>query len=70
MGKTLCDLKKELKHDLDAYIQLVCLPRFVCTKCGRVANAKKLVCHPHKIAEVGVTLPEHAREIAWVAADA
>jgi hypothetical protein len=49
MSKTLCELKKYLKHDLDAYILLVYQPHFVCTKCGRVANKKKYLCQPQKI---------------------
>jgi hypothetical protein len=60
MGKTLCDLKKELRHDLESYIQLVCAPQFVCTKCGRVANSKKSLCHPHKITEGIIAFHERA----------
>lgn len=60
MGKTLCDLKKELKHDLDGYIQLVCSPRFICTKCGRVANSKKSLCEPHRISSGIIPFTEPA----------
>lgn len=49
MGKTLCELKKALKHDFDSYVLLVCRPRFVCKDCGRAANKKKYLCHPIKI---------------------
>lgn len=51
MSKTLCERKKDLKHDLDAYVQLVCPARFVCAKCGRVANKKKYLCEAEKIEE-------------------
>lgn len=47
--KTLCDLKKRLKDDLQMYVQLVNQPTHVCKKCGRVANDKKLLCKPLKI---------------------
>jgi hypothetical protein len=48
MAKSLCDMDKLLKKDIDAYIALVDQPRFVCTKCGRVANKKKNLCEPKK----------------------
>ncbi len=31
MSKTLCERKKDLKHDLEAYMQLVCPARFAPT---------------------------------------
>lgn len=49
MGKRLCDLKKSLKTDFDSYMKLVNEPSHVCTKCGRAANCKKLVCAPMKL---------------------
>lgn len=49
MSKTLCERKKELKHDLESYVQLVCPARFVCGNCGRVANKKKYLCEPERI---------------------
>ena len=52
MSKTLCDLKKRLKGDLAAYVQLVNRPTHVCKKCGRVANDKQLLCKPLKIVAV------------------
>ncbi len=70
MSKTLCELKKYLKHDLDAYIQLVYPPCFICTKCGRTANKKKYLCHSQKINEVVLNLPEPEAEIEWVATSA
>lgn len=52
MAKKLCELKKLLKKDLAEYIINVNQPKFVCTKCGRVANEKKLVCSPAKMSSV------------------
>ncbi len=49
MAKTLCELKRLLKGDIEDYIKYVDRPSHVCRKCGRVANNKKLVCKPHKI---------------------
>lgn len=49
MSKTLCELKKTLKTDFDAFVQLVNNPTHVCHKCGRTANSKKLVCKPIKL---------------------
>ena len=49
MSKTLCELKRDLKHDFDSYALLVCQPRFVCKDCGRAANKKKYLCNPRKI---------------------
>ena len=42
MAKELCKLKKHLKKDFDAYTLLVNNPKFVCKKCGRAANGKKV----------------------------
>jgi hypothetical protein len=52
MAKKLCELKKLLKKDLSEYIINVNNPKYVCTKCGRVANEKKLVCSPAKISSI------------------
>ena len=50
MAKTLCDLKKALlKEEPKAYMKLVNKPTCICTKCGRAANDKKLLCNPTKI---------------------
>lgn len=49
MAKQLCDLKKTLKKDLKAYVQLVRQPTHVCVKCGRAANDKKSLCDPVKM---------------------
>lgn len=49
MGKELCKLKKMVKNDFDAYKLLVNDPSYVCKKCGRAANKKKLLCSPAKL---------------------
>ena len=49
MTKSLCDLKKTLKADLQQYVKLVNHPTHICEKCGRVANDKKRLCKPVKI---------------------
>ncbi len=49
MAKPLCELKKSLKGDLAAYIQLVRNPTHLCRKCGRAASDKRLLCKPIKL---------------------
>ncbi|MEZ4590084.1 MAG: hypothetical protein R3D55_02935 [Chloroflexota bacterium] len=49
MAKSLCKLKKSLRIDLTEYMLFVNNPTHVCTKCGRAANKKKLLCSPKKI---------------------
>lgn len=49
MARTLCELKKLLKADFKTYKKFVCDPTHVCTKCGRTANRKKLVCKPESL---------------------
>ena len=49
MARTLCELKKLLKSDFKTYKKFVCDPSHVCTKCGRTANEKKLVCKPQRL---------------------
>ncbi len=52
MAKELCKLKKSLlKEDVASFIQLVNQPTHICSKCGRAANSKKLLCNPIKIQE-------------------
>ncbi len=41
MAKTLCELKKLPKENPALFIPLVNKPRFLCAKCGRVANKKR-----------------------------
>ncbi|MED5575973.1 MAG: hypothetical protein VX757_00605, partial [Planctomycetota bacterium] len=52
MTKQLCDLKKSLKSDLSQYLELVCEPKHICEKCGRVAKDKKRLCQPVRIRSV------------------
>ncbi len=49
MGKELCKLKKSISIDITSYMLLVNNPTHVCSKCGRAANSKKLLCHPTRI---------------------
>ncbi len=51
MSKKLCSIcKKELKKgDLDDIKDIVKKGKYICTKCGRVANKKKNICKPDKI---------------------
>ncbi|MDA0659542.1 MAG: hypothetical protein O3C60_11950 [Planctomycetota bacterium] len=51
MSKTLCELKKLLKSDFKTYRKLVTDASHVCTKCGRVANDKQLLCRPDRLKE-------------------
>jgi hypothetical protein len=51
VSKTLCELKKLLKTDFRTYRKLVCEATHVCTRCGRVANDKKLLCRPDRLRE-------------------
>ena len=50
MGKkTLCELEELLKKDLEAYKQLVKDGKYICRKCGRVANKEKRLCKPAEL---------------------
>jgi hypothetical protein len=51
MSRTLCEMKKLLKTDFTLYKQFVCSASHVCTKCGRAANDKKLLCKPERLKE-------------------
>lgn len=45
--KKMCKWKpKKIEKDLDAFHACVRDPRYVCTKCGRVAHKKGNVCKP------------------------
>jgi hypothetical protein len=47
MGQELCKLKNDLlQGDFEQYVQLVSCPQFICTKCGRAANASQNLCAP------------------------
>ncbi len=46
----MCKAKKKvLNENPEAYMKLVNDPRFLCAKCGRVANSKKNICKPVKL---------------------
>jgi hypothetical protein len=51
MSKTMCKLvKKEIQmDDPEGYLDYVLPPRFLCKKCGRIANKKDCVCKPERI---------------------
>ena len=49
MSKKLCELKKLLKQDFDAFRKHVIEASHVCSRCGRVANDKKLLCRPERL---------------------
>ena len=51
MSKKLCKLVSDgiLKDDLKAYKKLVNKPKYVCKKCGRVANDEDSLCKPKKM---------------------
>jgi hypothetical protein len=49
MSKTLCEMKKQLKADFKLYKLLVTDATHICTKCGRAANDKKLLCKPERL---------------------
>jgi len=43
--KHLCEWKKDsIAEVLDTYRKLVKKPKYVCMKCGRVSNKKKILC--------------------------
>ena len=45
--KKMCKLgKSDLKNNEEGIIAQVLAPRFICTKCLRVARDKKLLCKP------------------------
>jgi hypothetical protein len=47
---SLCKLsKKEVEANLNDIVALVCNPQYICSKCARVANIEKILCHPESI---------------------
>lgn len=51
MAKTLCKRVKEdyLKENLKEYIKMVKEPKYICKKCGRVAEKEETLCKPKKM---------------------
>lgn len=49
MSKELCKMKKSLSIDITSYMLYVNRPSHICSKWGRAANNKNLLCHPVKI---------------------
>lgn len=50
MGKELCKIEEvAIRRDLEAHMKLVNKPKYICKKCGRVANKKKSLCKPTKL---------------------
>ncbi|OEF95855.1 hypothetical protein [Desulfuribacillus alkaliarsenatis] len=49
--KVLCKLCKDdcIKKCLEEYVELVNDPKYICKKCGRLANKQKNLCKPVKI---------------------
>jgi len=45
MAKTICDFsRKEIESNPGRLFELIRDPQFYCSKCGRVANTKKVLC--------------------------
>ena len=52
-SKSLCDWSKsELKDNARQLAKLVCDASHYCTKCGRVANDRQVLCKPKKLPRV------------------
>ena len=48
--KNLCKLDKhDIEERMDDIVSLVSKPKFICSKCARVAINKKYLCQPIKI---------------------
>ncbi len=47
--KKLCKLAKDVEEYMEDYFSLMDKPRFLCRKCGRVANDKQNLCKPEKM---------------------
>lgn len=48
----LCKWKKSrIEKHFDDFVKIVRNPKFVCMKCGRVANSKKPLCKPKSLAD-------------------
>ena len=51
MANTLCKRVKDdyLKENLKEYIKMVKEPKYICKKCGRVAEKEEMLCKPKKM---------------------
>ena len=50
MGKELCKIQELLiRKNPDEYAELVNKPKYLCKRCGRVANKKKSLCKPVRL---------------------
>ena len=49
MAKPLCKCKQLLKAEPDRYASKVDHARFLCERCGRVANKKKHLCEATRL---------------------
>ena len=49
-SKPLCKWDKdEIKDNFKILKKLVCEPRYICRKCGRVANKEDSLCKPEQL---------------------
>jgi hypothetical protein len=46
--RKMCKMRKNVEQRMDEIAALVREPRYVCTKCARVANTADALCHPMK----------------------
>jgi len=48
--KTICSLsKKDIEKDFKEICEIVKNPKYICLKCGRIANQKNNLCKPEKM---------------------
>lgn len=54
MSKKMCKLTKDEleKEALRDYVKLIKPAKFVCKKCGRVANSEELLCKGKKVKDI------------------
>lgn len=50
--KTLCELTKKLPDNLLFFIDQANQANYICSKCGRLATIKDIVCKPNKISKL------------------
>jgi len=51
--KELCEWSKaQLRDHFELLEKIVANPKYVCTQCGRAANAKKWLCKAKKLPEI------------------